>query len=220
MSLGEYIGAGSGTTKLLLHLNGNSTDSSGNGNNGTDTDITYSQANGRFGQGAGFNGSSSFIYGSNTGIPGSGDMTVSCWINPGRNAGQYQDIVVNRDKEKEFGFKWMLYQHTTDGAISFHGSAQNKTTLVPTLNKWLNVIATVSSGTLTIYLNGVNSYSTTGYTYGGGSPTKYAVGGYLSGTVKEPFLGLIDEVIIENRAWSASEVKKYYTNSRGFYATL
>ena len=41
MTLGEYIGAGSATTKLLLHLNGNSTDSSGNGNNGTDTDVLY-----------------------------------------------------------------------------------------------------------------------------------------------------------------------------------
>jgi hypothetical protein len=27
--------------------------------------------------------------------------------------------------------------------------------------------------------------------------------------------GAIDEVIIENRAWTASEVKKYYTNSLG-----
>ena len=35
MSAGEYLGAGSTTTKLLLHLNGNSNDSSGNGNNGT-----------------------------------------------------------------------------------------------------------------------------------------------------------------------------------------
>ena len=37
MSFGEYLGAGSSTTKLLLHLNGNSNDSSGNGNNGTVT---------------------------------------------------------------------------------------------------------------------------------------------------------------------------------------
>ena len=29
------------------------------------------------------------------------------------------------------------------------------------------------------------------------------------------YSGAIDEVIIENRAWTASEVKKYYTNSLG-----
>ena len=60
-TLGEYLGAGASTTKLLLHLNGKSTDSSGNGNNGTNSNITYSLANGKFGQGAGFNGSSNSI---------------------------------------------------------------------------------------------------------------------------------------------------------------
>src|ERR1051326_1866471 len=39
---------------------GNSNDSKGS-NNGSDTSITYSSGNGNFGQGAGFNGSSSKI---------------------------------------------------------------------------------------------------------------------------------------------------------------
>ena len=73
MSLGEYNGAGSGTTKLLAHLNGNSNDSSGNANNGSDTNITYSLANGKLGQGAGFNGSSSLI---DYGNPASLQITV------------------------------------------------------------------------------------------------------------------------------------------------
>lgn len=59
MTLGEYLP--NSNTKLLLHLNGSSADSSGNNNNGTDTSITYSQANGKFGQGAGFDSTSDKI---------------------------------------------------------------------------------------------------------------------------------------------------------------
>lgn len=58
-----YIGDLRAQTNLvaLWQLNGNSTDTSGAGLNGTDTTITYSQANGKIGQGAGFNGTSSYI---------------------------------------------------------------------------------------------------------------------------------------------------------------
>ncbi len=41
-------------------MEGNSNDSKGS-NNGTDSNITYSNANGRFGQGAAFNGTTSSI---------------------------------------------------------------------------------------------------------------------------------------------------------------
>lgn len=61
-------------------LDGNSNDSVGT-NNGTDTAITYSSANGRIIQGAGFNGTNSIIT-----IPtatnlnfGTGDFTVCLW---------------------------------------------------------------------------------------------------------------------------------------------
>ena len=80
MNLGEYNGAGSSTTKLLLHLNGNSNDSSGNSNNGTDTDITYGQAYGKFGQGASFNGSSSKISLPDNFDFGTSGLTVLSWI--------------------------------------------------------------------------------------------------------------------------------------------
>jgi len=53
--LGEYLGAGASTTKLLLHLNGNSTDSSGNNNVGTNYDMSFTNGDGIF------NGSSSRI---------------------------------------------------------------------------------------------------------------------------------------------------------------
>jgi len=76
---GQYLGAGSATTKLLLHLNGNSTDVSGNGNNGTDANITYGLGNGKFFAGAGFNGTTSKIRCSSA-ISFTGNFTISFWI--------------------------------------------------------------------------------------------------------------------------------------------
>ena len=80
MSFGEYLVAGSATTKLLLNMNGNSNDSSGNNNNGVDTGIYYSKEYGRFNEGARFNGSTSKIKGSsNLGING-GNITILTWV--------------------------------------------------------------------------------------------------------------------------------------------
>jgi len=44
--------------------------------------------------------------------------------------------------------------------------------------------------------------------------------GQANGVTQEYWDGAIDEVIIEDVAWSASKVKKYYTNSLGRFATL
>ena len=72
-----------GKTGLIgyYRLNGNSTDESGSGKNGTDTAITYSDANGRFGNGAGFNGSSSKITFSAIIAPTS-TFTFLAWVKP------------------------------------------------------------------------------------------------------------------------------------------
>jgi len=53
---GRFIGEAYPQSGLVAgyHFNGRSTDFSGNNNHGTDTSVTYSQANGRFGKGAGF----------------------------------------------------------------------------------------------------------------------------------------------------------------------
>ena len=59
-------------------LDGNSNDAAGS-NNGTDTDITYSSGNGKIGQGAGFNGTTSKIVGQST-IILPVNATIACWF--------------------------------------------------------------------------------------------------------------------------------------------
>ena len=220
MSLGEYLGAGASTTKLLLHLNGNSTDTSGNSNSGTDTAITYSQANGRFGQGAGFNGSNSHIDLGSKFPTLTNNFTISFWIKPSAtqadyasilgNHGNYQGITLqqNASVDNEFVFSW------GDGT-----GWQSTSNFSLTASTWqfLTITKTSTSGT-TVYVNG--SSVATGANNNAVSPSTTRniwIGQGYDGTGRY-YAGNIDEVILENRVWSASEIKKYYTFAKGRFS--
>jgi hypothetical protein len=138
------------------------------------------------------------------------EMSVGVWIYPGRNAGQYQDIVVNRSDSI---YNWMLYQHTTDGSIQLHGAAQNKSSYIPTLNTWSHVMATVTTGGIyTLYVNGVVQQTVSSYTYGTNTASLLCVG--VFGTLNEPYLGRINPIYIYNRALSAAEVLQNFNTDR------
>ncbi len=142
------------------------------------------------------------------------EITVSCWIKPTRNAGQYSIICTNRSSDASV-YNWIFYQHTNDGAISFHGSAQNKSSYVPALNTWVNVTNTVTAaGVSTLYVNGVSTYIVTGYTYGG-VPSRLAIGS--NNGASEPFQGNISQVSIYNRALTQAEILQNYNALKGRY---
>lgn len=219
MNNGEYIGAGSGTTKLLLHLNGNSLDSSGNGNNGTDTDVTYSLANGKLGQGAGFNGSSSRIMLPNMTTLSS--VTFSAWIKLTGNAPVNAAYITNLQGTNSFGvsihptgnkLNTIIYPATTTNLYDNTGANMNDST-------WHHVVSTWNGTTLTLYKDGtfVGSMALTA-TNAGGSTSSIGCNG--NGIANTFFPGSIDEVLIENRGWTAEEIKRYYTYAKGRYAIL
>lgn len=197
-------GTRSNTQGLLDLINGSTIDLTNAGYNAS-SEIT-------------FNGSSRFTS-SNTIFNRSNteEITVSCWVKPARNAGQYQIIAENRSFDASL-YNWILYQHTTDGAISFHGSAQNKSAYVPILNQWIYVTNTVTSaGVSTLYINGISVYVATGYTYGNSTtPGLLCVGG--DGNGLECIQGSVDTVSIYNRALSASEILKNFNSQRSRYS--
>ncbi len=219
ITFGEYLGAGSSTTKLLLHLNGNSTDSSGNGNNGTDTAITYGLANGKLGQGALFNGSSSKIEGFSSSISPVGSRTISAWIKP--NSTGRIGICGTRPSSASTGFVFTLNRTTAGNLTYFHTSASSPSLLEVaggiSSGNWYNVIATYDqdSSTVKIYVNGNLLATQTGFVSESASAFNGIVGLEQQGGTTETFNGSIDELILESRAWTASEIKKYYTNSLG-----
>jgi hypothetical protein len=225
MTNGEYLGAGSGTTKLLLHLNGSSTDTSGNGNNGTDTSITYSQANGKFGQGAGFNGSSSAINLNKTASSlgfSTSTMTYSVWFKTTASGSQYYLIgVPNNSGFTFYGFGGLRVNSSTTAGFVFYntgGTFYESYPTVGTLNdgNWHNIVVTLDGSNWKIYFEGLLK-ATTAYTgsisYDGSRFP--AVGARVENSFGNYWNGSIDEVIIENRAWSAEEIKKYYTYAKG-----
>ena len=156
-------------------------------------------------------GSTSTLFNRNDGQ----EITVSCWIKPSRLGGQYQIICENRSNDASI-YNWILYQHITDGAISFHGDAQNKTTYIPTIGAWINVANTVTAaGVSTLYINGVSNSVVTGYTYGNGTPGILWFGANGNGT--ESFQGSLANTQIYDRALSASEVQQNFNALKGRY---
>jgi len=136
------------------------------------------------------------------------EITVSCWIKPLRTSGQYSVFCANRSNDDSI-YNWIFYQHTNDGAISFHGDGQNKSTYIPTINQWINAVNTVTAaGLSTLYINGVSVFSVSGYTYGNGTPSRLGIGADPSSA--ESFQGSMAQILIYNRALSAAEVAQNY----------
>lgn len=140
------------------------------------------------------------------------ELTVEVIMKPGRNAGQYQAIVVNRSDGQ---YNWMLYQHANDGSIQLHGANQYKSSYIPTVGQYIHVVATVTSGQVsTLYVNGIVQQTTAGFSYAGGNPSLLCIGAF-GNSKYEPYLGNIDIVKIYNRALTAGEVRQNY----GHYKT-
>ncbi len=217
MSYAEYNSNSS--TKGLWHLNGNSTDSSSNANNGTDTAITYGLGYGKFGQGANFNGTSSDInIASNLGIDG-GNITISAWTN-------FSDLTVLRELFSTLSAtsKVGYYIETNSTLIRFYrvkkGVVADAVTYTVSLSTgvWYHYVLTYDGTNIKGYFNG-NLVGTTA-TSGNGATvvtsqshigTEDGTGNFMNGS--------IDEVIVENRAWSTSEIRRYYAQAKGRLAS-
>jgi hypothetical protein len=224
MSLGEYVGSGSGTTRLLMRFNGDATDSSGNDNNGTGYNITY--VNDRLTKCGSFNGTTSGIKVLNhSSLNFRNECTFSAWFK------------TNSDSQQVIATKWTTSITSAQNQYSFV-IAGNKTLLLTLrytsganyqvfdtetvrVGIWQNAIVSCDSTTMRLYVDGVykSSKSWPGTINLGTSPPDLGVG-YLAANGSSGFNGLIDELIIESRAWSHSEIIKYYTNTMGRYGTI
>ena len=190
-------------------LEGNSNDSKG-ALNGSDTNITYNAANGKFNQGAGFNGSSSKIsLGDNFDF--SGDFSVVAWVKVTTTA--EAGIVT---KGKSLDYQWQI-NSTGGGKLecdlfqsggAAYLSAQESGNTLVTGSAWHHVamVHDLSPASLKLYLNGVLQADDT--TVAGSWNTSGAanclIGGRDDGGL---FLnGSIDDVGIFNRILTAGEL--------------
>lgn len=205
-----------GTTKAYYPLNGNSRDFSGNTNTGTDTSVTYPQ--GRFGQGARFNGTSSVITVADSAslVPPT-TLTISCWFQLLTNTGTRQ-VLVSKWSDTSNQRSWFLNATPTSLELFTSDSGADPTVASVSysgtfrLGTWYHGLVTYSSGSIIIYVNGLRVASGTGRSSLFASTSSLRMGARNS-TNTEFLSGLLDEVIIENRVWTAAEVSTYYRKS-------
>jgi hypothetical protein len=217
MTNGTYNGAGSGTTKVLWHMEGNSNDSSGNANNGTDTGMSYGLAYGKFGQGGLANGTTSkIVKATNLGIAGTGALTVCVWIKPTAEIAAAQWVLWSfRSTLTADRFIQLLYAYnggTRQIQINAGGTASTyNITLGNTIYRNL-IVTRTSGGNVIGYLDGNQVIPSFSQGATGVAANYFSLFSDNAATYC-PASG--DECIVENTDWSAAAVRKYYTFAKG-----
>jgi hypothetical protein len=185
-------------------------DRSGQGNNGTITNMSTSSSPtiGKVGQALNFDGVNDFIPLPSNPI-GANTVTVCAWMKTS-TLSTWQNIVSDDN---------FLFGPYNDGNNSIVVSSNGGGTVIfsannsLTVDTWYHVcVVRLSSGTATVYINGVQSGTpgTTGTPVAGGT---LGIGDRGNGA-NLPFKGSIDEVRIYNRALSLSEIKQLYNMGR------
>lgn len=213
----------SNTTKAYYPLNGNSIDFSGNGNSGTDTAITYPQ--GRFGQGARFNGSSSKVtIADSSSLSITGNYTVSFWTRiitePSTNTievwldkvGASESGGYGIDYYNNAGVMYIRAYHLITTTFYIYSTLQNLG-----INTWNLITMTYDGANQVLYRNGIRIGGQAQTNNPSDNASSLIMG--ASGASARFINADMDEVIIESRAWSAKEVETYYRKSMLNYKT-
>ena len=204
-------------TVAYYKMDWNANDSSWNGRNGTDDNISY--VPGRFWQWWSFNGSTSIIR-----LPNNFQnnfswwlFTISAFVKPASFTGTVNSIFKNRGDATT----WAVHFDLTNSKVTLY-ITQSNWTMIWALQSaaklstgiWYHVWAVADWTNINIYLNwnnvGSRAYNWTLKTSFIYNNIWCKVKDTWVIDVNQSFNWLIDEVIIENVAWSATEVQEYY----------
>lgn len=228
MSLGEYLGAGSGTTKLLLKLNGNANDDGGNSNNGTANGVTWGLSHGRFGQGASFVAGSS----SNIALPSSidtplanGSFTFGGWFNQQVNSPVVLSRGVVNTGSNYYGLSITLSGSSVIFVRNINTTTAYQLTLsctVPTSVFFFLVLTfDKSNGDTKAYVNGtlgasgtMSSYASN-VAYHASYDEGWRLGALMRNLSNTFYTHRQDMVFIDNTIWTEKQVRNFYTWSLG-----
>jgi hypothetical protein len=187
-------------------------DASGNGNHGTIYGAKWTQ--GKIGGALSFDGVDDYVR-----VPDSDSLditnaiTIEAWVNCGSSpAGNLRSIV-----RKESTYALRFYSDGTLEGLVWIGGRYKSSGIVPASiawvpNRWVHWTFTYDGSSMKIYKNGILVMGPTAQT-GAIDKTTNDLGIGGTGTGAYPFIGLIDEVRIYNRALSPEEIRFHY--SRG-----
>ena len=152
-------------------------------------------------------------------------ITVSAWVNPSVAASSENAILCKGNGSGPenycldvYSSKFRFFTHNSAASATITATASVGPT---TLGTWYHVVGTFTepsgSSTITIYVNGVSSGSSTAtYTTMENTSHVVSIGNRQSsnagGAYNLPWHGTIDDVRIYNRALSASDVAQLYAN--------
>lgn len=201
----------------IWHLDSSSTDSDSNGNNGTDTAVTYGTSSGKIGGGGAFNGTTSEIAHSASGLP-SGDsaLTLNLWVKPTAIGGfdaifSYGNYITTPgDNGKAFQLQIVNSGKFVIGCWYLNAFLPNNTAL--TDGEWHMITATVESGVsanVAYYFDGVADGTTT---LQAGTRNMQATNGKIAQGYSSAFEGAIDEVRIRSSVPTADWIATEYNN--------
>ena len=189
-------------------------DLSGNGNDGSLVGNGAVVPSGRFGDAVAFDGNTNATGSVDLGaldVPGS-ELTIAAWINADDFDTYDARIVSKADGTATNAHHWML--STFDERLRFRLKTDDgvTTTLIGTANSlsagtWHFVAATYDGATMRVFVDGVEVGSTTKTGSIAQDPSVDAAIGANPGTASKNFDGRIDELRIQSRALSATELQ-------------
>jgi len=206
---GEAAPALSSGVRGSWKLDGDSTDPVG-GANGTDTAITYSGANGKINNGAGFNGSSSFIDVGSANLNITKEISISCWAK-NNNTSNYHMIAT---RGPSAGATYELRFEITTGTVTWiRGASAILSPSGPTIGVFHHIVVTgAQNGTGKIYVDGVLVQTGTVGTPGNLPTTSSFIGKRNDGFFYD---GAIDELVIWDRVLTQADVTALYNAGTG-----
>jgi len=186
------------TAGLLAHwaFDGDASDSSGNGHDGTEQNGAYYVA-GQVGQAVEFDGLDMHVtvpHADELGFGPTDAFSVTAWVYVENLSGSWTGVVTkSRDAEPWYG----IWINTGNNYIFGNTSSP------AAVGVWTHVAATYDNEQTRLYLNGSLASEATS-SFDGSGTGDVAIGGALS--VDEWLEGMVDEVIMYNRALSGEEV--------------
>jgi hypothetical protein len=189
--------------------------------NGADTSITYSSANGKFGQGASFNGTTSLVeFNRQATLEFTGDMSYNVWIHTAQaTAGA---IACNWYGDgSAFYYGWaIVIGYDTAGKISIrsgNGTSGEYATVISnsTVNDdlWHMVTMVKNSGVVSLYIDGVLQSDTTSsvtFQYGANNKLRFGKANHTNASQDYYYDGESDDHSCWDNALTASEILNMY----------
>lgn len=211
------------TLVSYYRFEGNSNDSKSS-NNGSDTSVTYNAGNGKYGQGAGGDGSATHIIYSGTGLNIAAPLTVNCWVNVDSSGSGTNQFVLSSDPNNTVGLsynyttsKWIF--HIIDSGTGGGSDAQSGTT---SKDAWHMLTWTYANGSSLLgYIDGVQVVnrvaSGTLNSYDSGAYTLFDYSTTGSGLA---FKGKLDDLCFFGKILSAAEIASLYNDNSGAFFQL